>query len=529
MDRLISLEPSNLVPIRIRKGQRCYGELTLRNVMYTMPVAFRLQPMDKNHYTVRPQSGIISPLTTVTIQITYESHQHSVVPESFPYCDDSFLLHSVVVPGAAVKKSTSTFDTIPNEWFTSRKKQVFIDSAIKVMFVGSPVLTQLVINGAMDEIRDVLDKSDPAWKAVESADADGRTLLHLAISQHRPDLVQLLLEFEPDVEVPSGSGSTPLEAAAALGETLIVELLLAHRANVERSEPSSWGSIHFAAGGGHLEILKLLLLKNANINALTKDGNSALHIAVEERRRDCARELLTNDARTDIRNSNDGDTPLHIAAALGDDHMIKLLLQKGANKDIRNKVGKTAYDVAAEHGHNRLYDALRLGESLSIAAWKGEVRTMQRLLENGASLNGRDQQGWTALHRASFKGHLDAVRMLIQKGIDINAKDVDGYTALHCAVESGQVEVIELLVKKGAEVESKTKKGVTAIQIAESLNYSGITRILIYGGATKDGSSVKKYGLPPTSLVSFGKGKIKKKNVMNVGNSYERTRTMTAI
>ncbi|WOG98213.1 hypothetical protein DCAR_0417554 [Daucus carota subsp. sativus] len=541
MDRLISLEPSNLVAIRIRKGQRCYGELTLRNVMHTMPVAFRLQPMDRNHYTVRPQSGIISPLTTVTVQITYESHQHSVLPESFPYCDDSFLLHSVVVPGATVKNPASTYDTIPNEWFTTRKKQVFIDSGIQVMFVGSPVLTQLVNNGAMGEIRDVLEKSDSAWKAVESVDSDGQTLLHLAISKNRPDLVQLLLEFEPNVEVSSGSGSTPLEAAVALGETLIVELLLAHHANVERSEASSWGPIHYAAGGGYLEILKLLLLKNADVNALTKDGNTALHIAVEERRRDCARQLLTNGARTDICNSGDGDTPLHIAAALADDHMIKLLLQKGANKDIRNKVGKTAYDVAAEHGHSRLYDALRLGESLSIAARKGEVRTMQRLLENGALINGRDQHGWTVLHRASFKGHLDAVRILIEKGIDINAKDVDGYTALHCAVESGHVEVIELLVKKGAEVESKTNKGVTAIQIAESLNYSGITRILVYGGATKDGSSVKKYGLPPTSLVSFGKGKgvkeimdvaVKKKKAThprNVRGSYDRTRTMAVI
>ncbi|KAF1001577.1 hypothetical protein AG4045_024200 [Apium graveolens] len=426
MDRLISLEPSNLVAIRIEQGQRCFGELTLRNVMHTMPVAFRLQPMDKNRYTIRPQSGIISPLATLTVQITYESPPHSLLPESFPYCDDTFLLHSVVVP-------------------------------------------------------------------------------------------------------------------AASGETLIVELLLAHRASMERSESSTWGPIHLAAGGGHVEILKLLLLKNANVNALTKDGNTALHIAVEERRRDCARQLLTYGARADIRNSDDGDTPLHIAAALGDDHMIKLLLQKGANKDIRNKVGKTAYDVAAEHGHNRLFDALRLGESLSIAARKGEVRTMQRLLENGACINGLDQHGWTALHRASFKGWVDAVRTLIEKGIDINAKDEDGYTALHCAVESGHVEVIEVLVKKGADVESKTNKGVAAIQIAEALNYSGITRILVYGGATKNGSA-SKHELPPTTLVSFGKGKreqqimdkagIKKKTVArprSVRSSYDRTRTATVM
>ncbi|KAJ4841516.1 hypothetical protein Tsubulata_012670 [Turnera subulata] len=158
--------------------------------------------------------------------------------------------------------------------------------------------------------------------------------------------------------------------------------------------------------------------------------------------------------------------------------MVKLLLQKGANKDIRNRNGKTAYDVAAEYGHTRLFDPLKFGNSLCIAARKGEVRTVNRLIENGAPINDRDQHGWTALHRAAFKGKIEVVRILIDKGIDIDAKDEDGYTALHCAVESGHADVIELLVKNGADVEARTIMGVTGLQIAESLHYAGIIRVL---------------------------------------------------
>ncbi|KAL7197966.1 hypothetical protein ACSBR2_020483 [Camellia fascicularis] len=506
MDRLISLEPSSLVVIRIEQGPRCYGELTLRNVMYTMPVAFRLQPMNKSRYTVRPQSGIIAPLTTLTVEITYHIPSNSYLPDSFPHCTDAFQLHSVVVPGAVIKGPSSTFDSVPNDWFTTKKKQVFIDSGLKIMFVGSPILAQLVANGSMDEIREVLEKSDPEWKPADSVDADGQTLLHSAITQSRADLVQLLLEFEPDIEAQSQSGSSPLEAAAAAGEGLIVELLLAHKASTERSETSTSGPIHLAAGGGHMEVLRLLLLKGANVDASTKDGNTALHLAVEERRRDCARLLLASGARADIRNTGDGDTALHIAAGLGDEHMVKLLLQKGANKDIRNRHGKTAYDVAAEYGHTRLFDALRLGDSLCVAARKGETRTIHRLLENGAAINGRDQHGWTALHRASFKGKIEAVRALIEKGIDVDGIDEDGYTALHCAVESGHADVIELLVKKGADVEARTNKGVSAMQIAESLNYLGITRILIHGGATKDGVSQGGGGGVVPAMLPFGNG-----------------------
>ncbi|KAA8516889.1 hypothetical protein F0562_017293 [Nyssa sinensis] len=293
----------------------------------------------------------------------------------------SFQLHSVVVPGAAVKDSSSGFDSVANDWFTTKKKQVFTDSGIKIMFVGSPVLAQLVANGFMEEIREVLEKSDPSWKAADSVDSDGHTLLHLAIAQSRPDLVQLLLEFDPDVEALSRSGSSPLEAAAA-----------------------SWGS--------------------SDCGALA--GSSSKHRAIK-------------------------------------------ILHLGPNS--------SGLPEAAIW-------------SLCVAARKGEVRTIHRLIENGAALNGCDQHGWTALHRASFKGRIDAVRTLIKRGIDVDARDEDGYTALHCAVESGHADVIELLVKQGADVEARTNKGVTALQIAESLHYLGMTRILIHGGATKDGSVV---------------------------------------
>ncbi|KAJ9131878.1 hypothetical protein P3X46_034782 [Hevea brasiliensis] len=337
MDRLVSLEPSNLVAIRIEPGQKCYEELTLCNVI-------------------------------------------------------------VVVHGVSIKDPTSNFDVVPLDWLTAKKKQVFIDSGIRIMFVGSPILAQLVVDGAMDEIREVLELSDQTRN----------------------------LEFEPDVELQSRSGSTPLKAAAGAGEALIVELLLSSSQQIK---------------------IRILYLG-----------------------RDCARLLLAGGAKADIRDTTEGDTPLHIAARVEDESTVKLLLQKGANKDIRNKSGKTAYAVAAEYGHSRLFDSLKLGDSLCIAARKGEVRTMLKLIENGANINGGDPHGWTALHRAAFKGKVDAVRALLDKGLDIDAKDEDGYTALHCAVESGHADVIELLLKKGTDAEARKDKGVTAFQIDESLH-----------------------------------------------------------
>ncbi|KAG9148251.1 hypothetical protein Leryth_012212 [Lithospermum erythrorhizon] len=481
MDRLISLEPTNIVKIKLEPGNKYYGEVTLKNVMYTMPVAFRLQQVIKTRYTIRPQTGIIVPLSSVTLEVICHLPPNSRLPDSTPYCDDSFLLHSVVAPGASMslKDPSSTYDSVPNDWFTTKKKQVFVNSGIKVMFVGSMVLGHLVNSGNMEALRDVRED-----------------IASLGYSPEQACLVQLILEFGPNVEALSRSGSTPVEAAAASGEELIVELLLARSARTEKSEFTSRGAFHLAVGNGHIEVLRLLLLKGADVNSLTKGGNTALHIAVEERRRDCLNLMSEMDM---IRNGYDGDTPLHIAANLGDEQMVKLLVQKGANKDIRKNIGKAAYDVAAENGYAKLFDTLRLGDSLCVASRKGDVRTIHRLLEQGASINGHDQHGWTALHRASFKGRLEAVRVLVERGIEIDAKDEEGYTALHCAVEAGHVDVIEFLIKKGADIESRTNKGVNALQIAESLSYIRITRILlIHGSARKDDAFLNVY--KPNSL-----------------------------
>lgn len=189
-----------------------------------------------------------------------------------------------------------------------------------------------------------------------------------------------------------------------------------------------------------------------------------------------------------------------MAARIGDDQIVKLLLQKGANKDIRNWAGKRPYDVAFDHSHTRLFDILRLGDKLATAARKGDVRSIQLLLDSGASLNGCDQNGWTALHRAAFKGQTEAARALIDIGIDIDAKDDDGYTALHCAAEAAQADVVELMVERGADVEALTNKGMSAMQLAQSMQYPRIMRILIKGGAAKD-SDVTPSQTPSWGLV----------------------------
>ncbi|EER93727.1 hypothetical protein BDA96_01G156700 [Sorghum bicolor] len=496
MDRLVIPEPSNEVMIRVEPGRQARGELTLRNAMHTMPVAFRLQPAVRGRFAVRPHTGILAPLAAVTVEVLYLA---SVPPEGPSGSggggsrgDDAFLLHSVVAPGAAVKEPVTALDSVNPEWFSARRKQVFVDSGIRASFVGASVAARLVEAGAVEALREVLDRSEPEWRAADATDESGRTLLDLAVSLGRADIVQVLLEYGADADKPS-RGRTPLETAAASGECLIAELLLANGAT-----PAGSDAIHVAAAAGHNDVLKLLLGKPpsaspassssasfsssfTSIDAAGRDGKTPLRLAAEAGRRDAVKALLAAGARADARCGTDGGTALHAAARRGDEAVARLLLSHGVagTATVRDVAGKTAFEIAAEEGHGgRILDFLGLGEAILAAARKGEVRSVRRAADGGASVEGRDAHGWTPLMRAAFKGRADTVRDLIDRGTDMDAADAEGYTALHCAAEAGRADVVDLLLKNGANVKATTVKGRTAADAAAAAGKSKVVRLL---------------------------------------------------
>ncbi|CAN6282050.1 unnamed protein product [Urochloa humidicola] len=504
MDRLVIPEPSNEVMVRVEPRRQARGELTLRNAMHTMPVAFRLQPAVRGRFAVRPHTGILAPLAAVTVEVVYLGSSAPDAPSSGGSGgggsqrggEDAFLLHSVVAPGAAVKEPVTALDSVNPEWFSARRKQVFVDSGIRASFVGASVAARLVAAGAVEALREVLDRSEPEWRSADAADDSGRTLLDLAVSLGRADIVQVLLEYGADADKPS-RGRTPLETAAASGECLIAELLLANGAT-----PAGSDALHAAASAGHDDVLKLLLAKPAtspaassssasfscsftSIDAAGRDGKTPLRLAAEAGRRDAVRALLAAGARADARCGADGATALHAAARRGDEVVARLLLAHGAagTAAVRDAAGKTAFEVAAEEGHGgRIMDFLGLGEAILAAARKGEARSVRRAAEGGASVEGRDAHGWTPLMRAAFKGRADTARDLIDRGADVDAADADGYTALHCAAEAGRADVVDLLLKNGANAKATTVKGRTAAEVAAAAGKSKVVRFLEKAG-----------------------------------------------
>ncbi|PKS12567.1 hypothetical protein jhhlp_000775 [Lomentospora prolificans] len=88
------------------------------------------------------------------------------------------------------------------------------------------------------------------------------------------------------------------------------------------------------------------------------------------------------------------------------------------------------------------------------AAALGNVRQMRSLLDEGANINGHNEDGRTALICAILAGQLDAVRFLLEAGADHSTCDLGrrGKPPLFHAIEVENRGAAELLLKYGADV-----------------------------------------------------------------------------
>ena len=78
--------------------------------------------------------------------------------------------------------------------------------------------------------------------------------------------------------------------------------------------------------------------------------------------------------------------------------------------------------------------------------------------------------GETALHRAAREGDLDACRLLVEEGAIIDARCEQGYTPLHAAAAEGKVDICTLLLEMGADPEVAGKFGRRPQDVAAIAN-----------------------------------------------------------
>jgi len=122
------------------------------------------------------------------------------------------------------------------------------------------------------------------------------------------------------------------------------------------------------------------------------------------------------------------------------------------------------------------------------AAYAGTFKTMEVLLDAGATVNAANLRRATALHWAVHDS--DKVKLLVMKGADINARTIEGRTPLYTAAQlPAGGPTIKLLLEVGADTEARTITGTTPIFAAVTARAENV-RLLIDKGANVNAVSL---------------------------------------
>ena len=97
------------------------------------------------------------------------------------------------------------------------------------------------------------------------------------------------------------------------------------------------------------------------------------------------------------------------------------------------------------------------------------VEALRVHIKTGSDLEVREPEGGsTPLMVAALYGSTEAARLLVEGGAEINAKNNEGDTALHIAAFFCHTEIVELLLKNKAQVNAKNKKNGTPLAGVEA-------------------------------------------------------------
>ncbi|MDR1235455.1 MAG: ankyrin repeat domain-containing protein [Holosporaceae bacterium] len=140
------------------------------------------------------------------------------------------------------------------------------------------------------------------------------------------------------------------------------------------------------------------------------------------------------------------NTPLHGVAYSGDERMAQVLIDNGAEVNRKNDEGYS---------------------SLHIAVMREHTNVVVILLDNKANIDEQGNAGNSPLHIAAMHGRRNVVEILLDRGANIDLQDNDGFTAAHWAVIFEEREIVEILRARGANFTIKSAAGQTPSDIAE--------------------------------------------------------------
>ena len=207
----------------------------------------------------------------------------------------------------------------------------------------------LIRRGKTTEIAEAIEAQP---NLAVSRDAQGISALMLSIYTQQPVIRDFLLTHLDTLDI--------FEAAAAGRGDRLRQLIAADAMCARAVSPDGWTPLHLASAFGKAETVTLLIEHGAHVHQISHNAmrNQPLHACISlNNSSDAVRALINAGANVNA-TQHGGYTPLLQAAAAGRKDVVVLLLENGARIDCRCDQGKSPADYARERGHEELAELL---------------------------------------------------------------------------------------------------------------------------------------------------------------------------
>ena len=308
----------------------------------------------------------------------------------------------------------------------------------------------------------------------------GLTPFHVAVATGNIESLEVMLMFNPDLEVQDENGETPIFHALRSGNEDAAFLLTAKGANVMHTTLQGWTTLHESSLRGSIRFLKENISKFDNINIATVDGFTPLHCSANE-----AVAAFLLDFGADIDHPNqDGLRPIHEVSRFASVDAVKYLSTRVSDLTI---VSRTGWNV------------------MHLVAAESRFSVFRYFLElQRFDLEATTSGGDTCLSIVAEAGSLDCVGLLCEAGAEINPNLDDRIPPLNMAARGGHLKICEYLVEKGALADA-IHNGNTAFELAYNNGHVETARFLLEKGASTEGakSPANLYHISPLNMAVY--------------------------
>lgn len=210
-------------------------------------------------------------------------------------------------------------------------------------------------------------------------------------------------------------------------------------------------AVHLACWLGYSDCLSILLNYGASVTTVDNNNQTPLHLAIANKKYECAKEILKYMGEWIDVGDKDGNTALHLAVDLSSTECVSLLLESNAKVNISNRSGLTPLHIVKD------------------------IESIKLLIKYNGDICHIDSLKRTPLHICCINHKEEILSYLLKLSTVqkiLNYQDIEGNTALHYACRENLSVCAELLLKANASHLLVNQNKETPMDIAVTLYHN---------------------------------------------------------